>query len=132
MVEIARSRRVLEAAGVDLFAGDFFEVVPDGPFDLAFCAGITHTFDGEHNVDLYRRLRSTIASGGGVAIVTFLRGRQPLADVFAVQMLVNGNGGDAHAEHEYRRWLATAGFRPPEVIDLAGRAQSILFAGIDG
>jgi hypothetical protein len=66
---------------------------------------------------------------GGVAIVTFLRHRNPLADVFAVQMLVNANGGDTHGEEEYREWLTAEGYRVDDVpVDVPNRAQSILFA----
>jgi len=128
MVEVVRARGRLEAAGVDLFEGDFFADVPDGPFDLVFCCGITHTFDGDHNITLFRRLRPVVSSDGGVAVVTFLRRRQALADVFAVQMLVNGNGGDCHTEEEYRDWLGAAGFRiDSDPIDVPGRPQAVLF-----
>lgn len=129
MVEVVARRGTLGAAGVELFAGNFFETVPDGPFDIGFCAGITHTFDGEHNRTLYRRLRPILTEAGGIAIVTFLRHRHPLADVFAVQMLANANGGDSHGEDEYRAWLSETGFQAdPAVIDLEGRPQSVLFA----
>jgi hypothetical protein len=64
-----------------------------------------------------------------MAIVTFLRHRNPLADVFAIQMLVNANGGDTHGEDEYRRWLTAEGFRVDDVpVDVPNRPQSILFA----
>jgi hypothetical protein len=131
MVELVERQGELAKAGVELFPGSFFEVLPDGPFDLAFCAGITHTFDCERNRLLYRKLRGVVAPGGGVAVVTFLRNRQPVADVFAVQMLVNGSG-DTHSEEEYRAWLEECGFRvDPEVIDVPRRAQAILFATPD-
>jgi 2-polyprenyl-3-methyl-5-hydroxy-6-metoxy-1,4-benzoquinol methylase len=110
MIEVARRRGRLEAAGVELFEGSFFETVPAGPFDLAFCSGITHTFDGDRNVALYRKLRDVVAPGGGVAVVTFLRNRSPLTSLFAVQMILNDNGGDTHTEAEYRAWLGEAGF----------------------
>jgi 2-polyprenyl-3-methyl-5-hydroxy-6-metoxy-1,4-benzoquinol methylase len=129
MIDVVRRRGRLGEAGVELFEGSFFDAVPDGPFDLAFCCGVTHTFDAERNVTLYRRLHPVVASGGGVAVVTFLRGRRPLADVFAVQMLVNSAGGDTHSEAEYRHWLTTAGFAvDPAPVDLAGRPQSVVFA----
>jgi SAM-dependent methyltransferase len=130
MVDVARRRGRLEAAGVELFEGSFFETVPDGPFDLAFCSGITHTFDGEHNLMLFRNLRKVLAPGGGVAVVTFLRGRDPITALFAVQMLLNDNGGDTHTEAEYRSWLGEAGFTvDEEVLDLPGQgARSVLFA----
>jgi SAM-dependent methyltransferase len=130
MIDVARRRGRLEAAGVELFEGSFFDTVPDGPFDLAFCSGITHTFDGERNLALYRNLRRVVPPGGGVAVVTFLRGRLPLTALFAVQMLLNDNGGDTHTETEYRTWLAKAGFTvDDDVLDLPGPgARSVLFA----
>ncbi|GAC1575328.1 MAG: methyltransferase [Candidatus Dormibacteria bacterium] len=129
MIDLVRSRGTLAEAGVDLVAGSFFDAVPEGPFDLAFCAGITHTFDGEHNLQLYRRLRPVVTAEGGIAVVTFFRNRQPLADVFAVQMLVNGSGGDSHGEEDYRRWLTEAAFRVDDApVDVDNRPQSILFA----
>lgn len=130
MIEVARRKGRLEAAGVELVAGSFFDAVPPGPFDLAFCSGITHTFDGDRNLTLYRNLRPVVAPGGGVAVVTFVRGRHPIGALFAVQMLLNDNGGDTHTEAEYRSWLGEAGFTVDEaVIDLPGEgARSVLFA----
>ncbi len=130
VIDVVRRRGRLEAAGVELFEGSFFETVPEGPFDLAFCSGITHTFDGDRNLALYRNLRRIVAPGGGVAVVTFLRGRHPITALFAVQMLVNDNGGDTHTEAEYRAWLGEAGFAVDEtVLDLPGQgARSVLFA----
>jgi len=130
MIDVARRRGRLEAAGVELFEGSFFEKVPDGPFDLAYCSGITHTFDGDHNLMLFGNLRRIVAPGGGVAVVTFLRGRNPMTALFAIQMLVNDNGGDTHTEDEYRTWLTETGFTVDDaVLDLPGQgARSVLFA----
>ena len=74
----------LPESGVELFAGGYFEILPDGRFDVVLCAGITHIFDGERNRLLYRRLASIVAPGG-LAIVTFLPERNPIASIFAVQ-----------------------------------------------
>ena len=129
MVDIVARRGRLAEAGVELFAGSFFDVVAPGPFDLAFCCGINHTFDGEHNRALFGRLRPVIVPGGGVAVVSFVRGRYPVGDIFAAQMLSIGNGGDTHGEDEYRAWLAASGFRMDDrPVDVAGRPLSVLFA----
>ncbi|HWH34980.1 MAG TPA: class I SAM-dependent methyltransferase [Acidimicrobiales bacterium] len=128
MVDILEGRGVLDDSGVELFAGDFFETMPDGPFDLVLCAGITHTFDAGRNMELYGKVRRVLAPGGAIAVVTFLRRRHPMAAVFAVQMLANCRGGDTHGEEEYRAWLSAAGFGEMEVVDLHGRAQSLLMA----
>jgi hypothetical protein len=125
ILDFPHRREAWAAAGVELFAGDFFEALPEGPFDLVFCTGVTHTFDGEHNCRLYRRLRPLVPASGAVAIGTFLRGT-PRARLFAVQMLVVGNRGDTHSEDEYRAWLGEAGFGA-EVVGLDELDQSLIF-----
>ena len=117
---------VWAAGGVEPFPGDFFETLPEGPFDLVFCAGVTHTFGGERNRRLYRRVRPIVAADGALAIATFRRGT-PRARLFAVQMLVVGNGGDTHSSDEYREWLADAGFTM-EAAGLDEREQALLVA----
>lgn len=118
----------LAQAGIDRFAGDFFERLPEGPFDLVFCAGVAPTYDPERNRALYRQIRPVLAPDGGLAIVTFLRARNPVAPIFAVQMLVISDGGDTHSEEDYRRWLDEAGYHSVDVVDFENRPQSLLLA----
>jgi SAM-dependent methyltransferase len=127
MLDVVRRAGRIEAAGVTLFPGDFFEVLPGGQFDLVFCSGVTHTFSGEHNRTLYPRLLPLIAPGGGLVIITFLRNQDAGAALFAVQMLVNAHGGDTHAEDEYRDWLTSAGFTV-EVRRFDDRPQALIVA----
>lgn len=128
VIEIGHRRGRLRGAGVELFAGDFFTTLPPGPFDLVVCGLTTSMFDGPGNRDLYRRLRPIIAPGGGLAIVSYLRGRDRVATSFAVQMLVMTEGGDAHGEDDYRRWLAEAGYGPLQVHELDDPPQTIVLA----
>lgn len=128
MIDVVRDWANVEAGGVTLFAGDFFEALPAGPFDLILAAGVTHTFDAARNASLYPRLRALVPDGGGLAISTFLRRRDPVAMIFAVQMLVNGAGGTTHGEDEYRSWLGAGGFHLEEIVDLDDRGQSLLVA----
>lgn len=114
--------------GVELFAGDFFEALPAAEFDLVLCAGITHTYDGERNRLLYRRLTSILAPGGGLAIVTFLPEWDPRALIFAVQMLAVSAGGNAHKESDYREWLKAEGYRKPEIQSLGNAPNHLLLA----
>lgn len=128
ILDFPHRREAWAAGGVELFPGDFFETLPEGPFDVVFCAGVTHTFDGDHNRRLYQRVRSVLGPGGVFAIVTMLRGT-PRARLFAIQMLVVGNRGDTHAEEEYRRWLDEAGFGL-EVVHPDELGQAVLVARI--
>ena len=118
----------LPESGVELFAGDFFETLPDERFDVVLCAGITHIFDGERNRLLYRRLASIVAPGGGLAIVTFLPERDPIASIFAVQMLAVSAGGNAHKERHYREWLGAEGYGEPGILRLGDTPNFLLLA----
>ncbi len=118
----------LPRSGVELFAGDFFQTLPAGQFDLVLCAGITHIFDEAHNRLLYRRLASIIAPDGGLAIVTFLPERDSRALIFAVQMLAVSVGGNAHRESDYREWLKAEGYRDLEIRNLGDSPNRLLLA----
>lgn len=128
VIDFARAQGRLEAGGVELFAGDFHETLPEGPFDLVFCAGVTHTMSAERNRALYPRLREIVVPGGGFVIATFLRHRGPIPPIFAIQMLVGGQGGDTFGEDDYRAWLTTAGFELHELVEVAPKAQTLLVA----
>jgi hypothetical protein len=128
VVEASERRDRLSAAGVDLFAGDLRTALPRGPFDLVLCSTVTNMFDETVNRDLYRRLHEVIAPGGGLAIVSYLRGRTPVAAAFALQMLAWTDGGDAHGEDDYRRWLADAGFGEVLLHDFTDPPQTMVLA----
>ncbi len=126
-VELLKSSG-LPCSEVELFGGDFFETLPATRFDLVLCAGVTHTYDREHNRLLYRRLASILAPGGGLAIVTFLPERDPRALIFAVQMLAVSAGGNAHKERDYREWLQAEGYQEPEIRPLGSNPNFLLLA----
>lgn len=127
-IEMLQGQGWLRDSGVELFAGDFFQTVPEETFDIVFCAGVTYTFGGQRNIDLYRNVRSVIAPGGGLAIVTFLRGDGPVPPIFAMQMLIVGAGGDTHGEEQYRGWLEEAGYGSVQVRRAGERPNSLVFA----
>lgn len=128
VIDIARRQGRLAEAGVELFAGDFFDVLADGAFDIVFCSGVSYTYDGERNLALFRRVKPLIAPGGSLVLHTFLRGTDELASIFAVQMLGATGGGDTHAEDDYRRWLDAAGYRSVASVRLDRRPESLVLA----
>ncbi len=127
VVDLARGRGRLAAAGVDLHAGDFFHTLPHRTFALVFCAGVSYTLDGSRNPELFGRVTGAIAPGGVLAVHTFLRGQDPRAAIFAVQMS-GVAGGDTHSEADYRSWLADAGYRSVEVLRLPRPPESLVLA----
>ena len=126
VVEMVGDR--LRPRGVEPFAGDFFQTLPARSFDLVFCAGVNHTFDKERNRELCRRAASVSGPGGALAVVTYLRGRDAMAPIFAVQMLTAGSGADTHSEADFRRWLAEAGYGRAELVDGAHPRETLLLA----
>lgn len=101
-----------ELAGIHeitLVGGDFLEELPEGEFDVVLLANITHIFDPDANADLIRRLAPRIRRGGVLAIMDFVRGREPFASLFAVTMLLNTERGNTYSLPEYERWLRDAG-----------------------
>ncbi|MDP9019215.1 MAG: class I SAM-dependent methyltransferase [Actinomycetota bacterium] len=127
VVDYARRRQEVIEAGVELFAGDFFETLPAGPFDVVFCAGVVYTLAPERVVELFRRVRPLVAPGGRLAVHTFLRGSDEMAAIFAVQMLAV-SGGDTHSEGDFRHWFERARYPSVEVVRLHRRPESMLFA----
>jgi SAM-dependent methyltransferase len=128
VIDVVRGWGRLEEAGVSLFAGDFFEELPDHQFDLVLCAGVTHTYDGAHNRQLYRRVRAVLAPDGLFVITCFVASDAPVSRLFALQMLLGGNGGDTHRESDYRSWLAEAGFADVELAPLEEGGHTMLAA----
>lgn len=118
MVEVARARGRLDAAGVQVFVGDFFDALPDLVFDVVLVTGVAHTYGPDANVRLYERLRAVLPEGGGLVIGTRLGSvEDPVGRLFAVQMALGGRGGDTHTEEDYRAWLSAAGYR---VVSVSG------------
>lgn len=128
VTDLAQADGRMAAAGVKVFAGDFFEQLPDRAFDLVLLANVAHTHDAAHNIELCRRILPNIAAGGGLAMTAFVRGRDPRSAIFALQMMSGTGGGDAHTEHDYARWLGEAGFSSCLTTDLDAQPQSLVLA----
>lgn len=130
MVEVVGRWPSLRDSGVSLFAGDVFEELPTGPFDVVVCSGFTHTQPAERIATLFPRLRAITAAGGGIAIRTLMRDQRPSGPIFAVQMLLGARGGDTHGWDEYQSWLTTAGYGQPELADTGPGERSLIIAGV--
>ena len=102
-------------------AGDFTEGLPPGPFDLVFLSSVTHIYGEAENRLLFRRAAGVLAPGGRIAVADFVRGANPYAALFAVNMLVNTGTGGTWTREEYAAWLAGAGFVDTAMADVNGR-----------
>jgi predicted O-methyltransferase YrrM len=116
VIPIARER-LAEAGMLDrvrLVAGDFQEDELPGGHDLALLSAIIHQNSPAKNVELFRKVLRALLPGGRIVIRDHVMapGRtEPKAGaIFAVNMLVNTEGGSTYTFEEIRDGLREAGF----------------------
>ncbi len=97
-------------------------------FDIVFMANISHIYSEDENRMLLKRVKKLVTKGGMVAIEDFVRGRSPMAEMFAVNMLANTDSGNTYTEAQYREWLKEAGFERVEVTDLGEKERQLITA----
>ena len=99
---------------VELVAGDFYQdELPKG-CDLALLSAIIHQNSPQQNLDLYRKTHQALVEGGTLLIRDHVMDQDrtfpPQGTLFAINMLVNTEGGDTYTFDEIRDTLEAAGF----------------------
>ncbi len=110
-------KRLAEANMADrvrLVAGDFYHDELPGGHDLALLSAIIHQNSPEENVELFRKVFRAMVPGGRIIIRDHVmepnRTEPRDGAIFAVNMLVNTEGGSTYTYEEIRTWLEAAGF----------------------
>jgi hypothetical protein len=92
---------------------------------------ICHIYSEDENIALIKKTTTLLKRGGLIAIEDFVRGRSPLAEMFAVNMLANTERGNTYREAQYRKWLEEAGFNSIEILDLPERENQLITAFLE-
>ena len=108
-------------AGIAMIPGDFNIGLPLGPFDLAFLGNICHIFGETENMELFRKVNQVLSHSGRIVIIDMVRGTNPFASTFGVNMLVNTENGGTWTLGQYTEWLSKAGFKNVTLNTIAGR-----------
>ncbi|MHC4606566.1 MAG: methyltransferase [Planctomycetota bacterium] len=117
------AERYIKQAGlsgrVDTLVGDLTkDAFPPGN-DLIILSAILHMLPPDANRDLLVRAAAALNPGGRVAVREFLleedRTAPPRAALFALNMLVNTEAGDAYTAGEITAWMQAAGLGEVEV-----------------
>lgn len=101
--------------GIRFREGDFLVDGIGRGYDLILISQIFHAFSEEENLSLLAKCRAALNAGGRLVAHEFLldedRTRPPQSALFAVNMLVNTDGGRCYTPEEMKGWLASTGLR---------------------
>lgn len=99
-------------------------------YDLVILGHICHSIGERSTINLIKKSHMALKKGGYLAIAEFLpdddRKGPPQALVFALNMLVATENGDAFTLKEYKSWLKSAGFKSIDLIKIPGPSPLIL------
>ncbi|HKY76305.1 MAG TPA: methyltransferase [Acidimicrobiia bacterium] len=126
---VARAAVHIEAAGlgdrITTWPANIFENPLPGGCDTAVVANVLHDFAPARAREILGRVAEALPRGGRVVVLEIVpdeeRRSPPLAVAFAVAMIVNTAGGDAHTVSQYRDWLEEAGLTGVVVTPIPGR-----------
>jgi O-methyltransferase domain/Dimerisation domain len=111
--------------------GDFFhDPLPQG-HDAVLIANVMHLYSPDHNEDLLRRTRASVAAGARLLLADFWTDPTHTEPAFAALMagefLVITGEGDVYSAQEVKDWLDRTGWRIIDRTPLAG-PMSLLIA----
>lgn len=114
---IPLTRRFVEQAqvrNIRYAKGNFLDPLPEEDFDMAFMSHVIHSNSPVGVQSLFRNVFRALATDGQAVVHDFIvdedRTGPPWAVIFALNMLVNTNGGDTFTESEVRTMLTDEGF----------------------
>ena len=134
VIPMARAR--LRAEGllkrVKLMAGDFYrDELPSG-CNLALLSAIIHQNSPAENLALFRKIRRALDPGGALLIRDHImdesRTNPPAGALFALNMLVNTDGGDTYTFAEVKKGLERAGFLDVRLVRIGERMDCLVEA----
>lgn len=131
---LARDRLAEDNPGThptEVVDGDFFhDPLPRG-HDAVLIANVMHLFSPDHNKDLLRRTRASVAAGARLLLADFWTDPSHTQPAFAALMagefLVITGEGDVYSAQEAKDWLDQTGWRMIDRSPLVG-PMSLLIA----
>jgi cyclopropane fatty-acyl-phospholipid synthase-like methyltransferase len=117
------------------YSGNFWDLSWGNSYDLIIVGHICHMLDREANIALFQKVRNALDSQGVLAMIDYVADEQrrerlfPL--LFAVNMLINTDGGDVYTFSEFKEMLSYAGFKEFSLIHLnEGQGGDVVLASL--
>jgi len=99
---------------LQFIAGDFRTAELGKSYDVALLSSILHIYSPEENKKLLQKVYDALLPGGKIVIRDFLLNPDKvgpiIGNLFAVNMLVNTDNGNAYTYREMKNWLIKTGF----------------------
>ncbi|MGI8605279.1 MAG: methyltransferase [Verrucomicrobiales bacterium] len=114
----------------EMKAGDLNEIDFGSNYDVVTLGHILHSEGRESSQRLIKKINAAMKPDGTIAIAEFTPNEErtgpPHTLIFAVNMLVNTEQGDAFTFGEIRTWLEAGGFTNIRTLDVPGPSPLIL------
>ena len=131
-LEVARQN--VDAAAlterIHLLPGDAFHTDLGGPYDAIFLSNVIHIYSAAENETLIRRCADSLSPGGQLWLKEFFLDNDskspPSGAIFAVNMLVNTEGGDCYSVAETNSRLEDAGLIVSAVTDVVSKSRLLV------
>lgn len=118
-------RQSLAKSRLQFKGGNFLSDRIGKGYDAALLSSVLHIYSPQENQELLRKIYLALSPHSQLIIRDFLLNPQktgPLIGMlFAVNMLINTDGGNAYTFNEIKSWLQKAGFKDIERKPLEGR-----------
>jgi SAM-dependent methyltransferase len=100
---------------INYMSGDFLIDDFGNNYDAVLLSSVLHIYSASQNVNLLKKVYDSLIDNGKVIIRDFLLNRNRTGPVigtlFAVNMLINTENGNAHTHIEMKNWLREVGFK---------------------
>jgi O-methyltransferase domain/Dimerisation domain len=129
---LARSTTLADLAEgrIDILEGSFFErSIPTG-HDVVLLANVVHVLSAEQNLELFRRVRASVATGVRLLLVDIWldpEGTTPsFGSLRSGDLVVLTGEGEFYSAEQVREWLRESGWNPLDQRPLAGPASLLI------
>ncbi len=99
-------------------------------YDLIFLSAIIHSYSPDENRFLIQKCAGALCSKGMIVIQDFIMEDDRIHPVegalFAINMLVNTEGGSTYTESEVKGWLEEAGLCNIQRMEVASRTVQLI------
>ncbi len=110
---------------INFIGGDFLKDDFGNNYDVILLSSVLHIYGPDENENLLKRVYQSLKRGGRVIIRDFFLNRKKtsplIGALFAVNMLINTDNGNAYSYGEMINWLKNAGFTGMKKRSLEGR-----------